>query len=466
MRRIWRPDRAATDPLLVIAAIAVSLVLLVGGTFTVRNLVGNAHRTNALADLDRLATSEAAASAGSNGNFFDYSSNNPVQVTPVGFTVTAGSTVTAQSCSTGWMAVAEATDGRKWVRTSTSPRTAEAPATELTLPSCFTGTDLQQFLAAPGFPRPASGHSAVLAGSNILGYQDGYRSQAQFGGLHGLTADPTGTIFTADCGNKAVQKVTTAGVVTTIASSTGLNPAGEQVLTLPSGACVRGTAASTDHVYVAQAAWTLSDISGGTLRPITLTNVPTSTTGLQRLEVLPNGDILAGLYNSVATVNPTTGRVTVLAGATDNSSGCAAGNGAAARFTAITHAVRAPNGNIYAADTSCRVIWQITPAGDATIYSGSTTVTGSADGTLSTARYASPASIAIATDGTFYVSDIGNRTIRRITPAGTVSTIFSGPDDEGRAVRASAIVLNPITGDLVASNEDTAAASVNIISTR
>ncbi|WIE81421.1 hypothetical protein [Curtobacterium sp. MCSS17_016] len=465
MRRIWGNDRAATDPLLVIAAIAVSLVLLVGGTFTVRGLIANAHRVNAVNDLDRVATSEAAAAADTAGAFFDYSSDNPAAVAPVGFTVTNGSTVTARSCTTGWMAVAVAADGRKWVRTSASPATAEAPASSMKLPDCFTSNDLQRFLAAPGLPAPATAQSVVLAGNATAGYQDGFGDQARFSGLHGLNADPNGTIYAADCGNKAVRKVTTGGVVTTIASSTGVNPAGDPVPILPSGACVRGTAASTDHVYAAQAAWTLSDISGGTIRPITLTNVPTSTTGLQRMELLPNGDILAGVYNAVVTINPTTGRVTVIAGATDNTAGCTPGTGGAARFTAITHAVQAPNGNIYAADTGCRVIWQITPAGTATIYAGSTTVTGSADGPIASARFANPASLAIATDGTFYISDIADRTIRRISTTGTVTTVFSGTDNQGKLVRASAITLNPATGDLIASNEDANANSVNVIST-
>lgn len=56
-------DRGATDPLLVIAAIAVSLVLLVGGSFAVAGVLDNSRDLNAKSDLDKVATAEAASTA-------------------------------------------------------------------------------------------------------------------------------------------------------------------------------------------------------------------------------------------------------------------------------------------------------------------------------------------------------------------------------------------------------------------
>lgn len=67
MPRFLRHDRAATDPILVIAAIAVSLVLLVGGSFAVAGVLNNTRDLNAKADLDRVATAENAATAESTG---------------------------------------------------------------------------------------------------------------------------------------------------------------------------------------------------------------------------------------------------------------------------------------------------------------------------------------------------------------------------------------------------------------
>ncbi|MGW8431669.1 hypothetical protein ACWGJ9_11300 [Curtobacterium citreum] len=63
MRRFLRSDRAATDPILVIAAIVVSLVLLVGGSLAVAALLGNAKDVNAQKDLSNIVSAQAAREA-------------------------------------------------------------------------------------------------------------------------------------------------------------------------------------------------------------------------------------------------------------------------------------------------------------------------------------------------------------------------------------------------------------------
>lgn len=48
---------------------------------------------------------------------------------------------------------------------------------------------------------------------------------------------------------------------------------------------------------------------------------------------------------------------------------------------------------------------------------------GSLDGTGSTARSSKPASLTLDAVGNLYVADTGNHTIRKVTPAGSVSTV-------------------------------------------
>lgn len=55
---------------------------------------------------------------------------------------------------------------------------------------------------------------------------------------------------------------------------------------------------------------------------------------------------------------------------------------------------------------------------------------GNNDGTATNARFASPRAIAVATDGSFFIADWASNKIRKITPAGVVST-YAGTGEDG-----------------------------------
>jgi len=54
---------------------------------------------------------------------------------------------------------------------------------------------------------------------------------------------------------------------------------------------------------------------------------------------------------------------------------------------------------------------------------GTPTVSGSADGTGSAARFSHPYAVAVDGSGNVYVADTYNFTVRKITPAGVVTTL-------------------------------------------
>jgi arabinan endo-1,5-alpha-L-arabinosidase len=126
------------------------------------------------------------------------------------------------------------------------------------------------------------------------------------------------------------------------------------------------------------------------------------------------------------------GAVTTLAGLA-GSSGSADGTGAAARFNHPAGAAVDGAGNVYVADTDNATIRKITPAGVVSTVAGTAGARGSSDGTGSAASFNGPSGIAADTAGNLYVADTLNHTIRRVTPAGAVSVIAGTAGVSGSA---------------------------------
>ena len=80
-------------------------------------------------------------------------------------------------------------------------------------------------------------------------------------------------------------------------------------------------------------------------------------------------------------------------------------------------------GNVYVADTANQIIRKITPAGVVSTLAGLPGSIGSADGQGSSARFQYPRGVAVGSAGNVYVADQGNHTIRKVTPDGVVSTL-------------------------------------------
>jgi sugar lactone lactonase YvrE len=112
-------------------------------------------------------------------------------------------------------------------------------------------------------------------------------------------------------------------------------------------------------------------------------------------------------------------------------SGTANGVGTNAQFNDPAGLTADPAGNLYLADTRNHVIRRIGTNGAVTTFAGQMGVAGSGNGTGTQARFNTPSGIAIDTAGFLFVTDTGNHTVRKITPAGVVSTIAGGAGQSG-----------------------------------
>jgi sugar lactone lactonase YvrE len=98
------------------------------------------------------------------------------------------------------------------------------------------------------------------------------------------------------------------------------------------------------------------------------------------------------------------------------------GNGLAASFSTLSGIALAPSGDVYAAEFGAHRVRKISPSADVTTFAGSG-VSGTVDGNGISARFNSPQSVAVDSTGLIYVIENGGHVLRRITPAGDVSTL-------------------------------------------
>jgi len=116
------------------------------------------------------------------------------------------------------------------------------------------------------------------------------------------------------------------------------------------------------------------------------------------------------------------GMVTTLAGLT-GLYGSADGPGSTARFTGPSAVAVDSGGNVYVADRVNHTIRKVTPAGELTTLAGLAGSGGYANGTGALARFDGPAGVAVDSAGNVYVADTFNFVVRKVTPTGVVTTL-------------------------------------------
>jgi DNA-binding beta-propeller fold protein YncE len=116
-----------------------------------------------------------------------------------------------------------------------------------------------------------------------------------------------------------------------------------------------------------------------------------------------------------------------------------------ARFNAPRGVVVAPDGSIYVADTGNHTIRRIGPDGVTTV-AGLAGAPGWADGPAGVSRLDSPSGIDVGDGGELFIADSGNHVIRKVSPDGMLTTIAGTPGVAGWAdgPARSALFAGPV----------------------
>ncbi|MCL2760763.1 MAG: NHL repeat-containing protein [Desulfuromonadales bacterium] len=120
--------------------------------------------------------------------------------------------------------------------------------------------------------------------------------------------------------------------------------------------------------------------------------------------------------------NEPASQVTVSTLAGSGTPGFADGTGAMAQFYVPIGVAVDAGGNVYVADSYNNRIRKITPTGVVSTLAGSGAY-GFADGTGTAVQFKNPQGVAVDAVGNVYVADTLNNSIRKVTPAGLVSTL-------------------------------------------
>jgi len=250
-----------------------------------------------------------------------------------------------------------------------------------------------------------TGDIITIAGNGTEGFSgDGAKAtSAELNTPSGVAIDASGNIYIADAQNQRVRKVSTTGIITTIAGNGTIGFSGDgsaatsAELNYPCAIAVD----STGNIYIA-------DNGNNVIRKVSISGIITTIAGNGNAGFSGDG----GLANAAELAAP--------AGvAVDNS------------------------GNLYIADYQNMRIRKVNTSGIITTIAGNGTAGYSGDGGVgTTAQLHYPLGVAVDASGNIFIADYANNAIRKLSSTGIISTIagngtgsYSG--DGGPAISAT-----------------------------
>ena len=282
---------------------------------------------------------------------------------------------------------------------------------------------------------------STVAGSGVAGFKDGAAEVAEFFEPGGVEIDEAGNVYVVEQGNHAIRKIDTQGMVTTLAGNGDRgysDGTGDQArfyyptqLVLEAGGDLFVADDGNNRIRRVSTAGSVSTFAGSGAAG------DRDGTGTAAAFYMPYGvaaDASGNLYvgdrqnHLIRKISPQ-GVVTTLAG--NGNEGYADGPGAGAQFNYPKGLAVDEAGNVYVADRGNQRIRKISPAGEVSTLAGNG-IAGSANGKGTAAQFNKPNDVALDSHGNLFVADYRNHQIRMVSPSGQVTTL-AGTGERGYA---------------------------------
>lgn len=275
----------------------------------------------------------------------------------------------------------------------------------------------------------------TIAGSGTLGFNgDGLAALAShFNFPNSLAFDPAGNLYIADRENGRVRRLVFAAATDNTPPAIALTaPATGGTVTITDDALnVSGTA--SDNLNLFQVRWSNDRGGSGVAQGTTNWRVPNLP-----LQIGPNRltftawDANGNAASTTLTVNFNPTRIiTTYAGTGVSGDSGDGGAAVAARLSLPAGIALDAAGNLYVADSANHRVRKITPGGAILPFAGTGNLGSSGDGgQAASATLNDPQSVAVDGSGNVFITDTGNSRIRRVAPNGVITT-YAGDGFDG-----------------------------------
>src|SRR3984885_11472778 len=267
-----------------------------------------------------------------------------------------------------------------------------------------------------------------VAGSGTPGLMNGAAISAQFNTPYGLAVDSGGNLFVADVNNGVVRKISSAGIVSTVAGTPVFNFSGDggpallATFRFPEGATIGGDGnlyiedTGNFRIRAVSADGTIRSVAGNGQFDSTPDGTPAQSSSLVgpnflsfdpsgRLLIADTGDFTVRRINSDGTIQTIAG--TGIEGAGDGYVLTYGQQGNQTLIGTPRQAVADAKGNIYVSDDAAGVVYKITPDGILNVFAGQVFVyeSGSDNIQATSSSFISPQGLALDQRGNLYISD-------------------------------------------------------------